>query len=78
VILAFPAASASRGEDSGIGLWTFSHRVGENLLLGGMRNISRANRGGKPFRHKRAIRGLGANVAINIGIWAMAESSRSN
>jgi len=26
----------------------------------------------------RATRGLGANVAINIGIWALAESFRSN
>lgn len=30
-----------------------------------MRDASRVNRGGKPFRYKRAIRGLGANVAIN-------------
>lgn len=35
------------------------------------------NRSGKPFRHKRAIRGLGANVAINLGIWSLAESFHS-
>jgi len=34
------------------------------------------NRGGKPFRPLRAIRGLGANVAINIGIRQLAESFR--
>jgi hypothetical protein len=42
-----------------------------------MRHASRVNRSGKPFRHKRAIWGLGANVAINIGIWALAQSFRS-
>jgi hypothetical protein len=33
---------------------------------------------GKPLRPMRAIRGLGANMAINIGIWALAETFRSN
>jgi hypothetical protein len=51
--------------------------VQEKLLQGGTRDTSRVNRSGKPFRRKRAIRGLGADVAINIGIWALAESFRS-
>ncbi len=41
-----------------------------------MRDASRVNRSGKPFGHKRAIRGLGANVAINLGTWALVESLR--
>ena len=49
----------------------------ENLLRGGMRDTSRLNRAGKPFRPTRAIRGLGANVAINLGIWELAEEFRS-
>ena len=36
-----------------------------------------AHRAGKPFLPMRAIRGLAANVAINIGIWTLAESFRS-
>ena len=66
-----------RGEDAGNSLWAVTNRVQENLLRGGMRDTSRVNRSGKPFRPMRAIRGLGANVAINIGIWALAESFRS-
>jgi hypothetical protein len=67
-----------RAEDAGNSLWAVTNRCQENLLRGGMRDASRVNRSGKPFRPMRAIRGLGANVAINIGIWALAESFRSN
>jgi len=41
-------------------------------------DASRVNRNGKPFRFMRSIRGLADNVAINIGIWALAETFRSN
>jgi hypothetical protein len=41
-----------------------------------MRDASRVNPSGKPFRHKRAIRGLGGNAAISI--WQLAETFRSN
>lgn len=50
----------------------------ENLLRGGMRDSTKANRAGKPFHAMRAIRGLGANVAINLGIWEIAESFRQD
>jgi hypothetical protein len=43
-----------------------------------MRDASRVNRSGKQFRPVRAIRGLGANVAINLGIWTLPEGFRSN
>jgi hypothetical protein len=42
-----------------------------------MRDTSRVSRAGKHFRPMRAIRGLAANVAINLGIWDLAESFRS-
>lgn len=66
-----------RYEDAGSDLWTTTNRVQENLLRGGMRDTSRVNRSGKPFRPMRQIRGLAANVDINLGIWALAESFRS-
>jgi hypothetical protein len=66
-----------RGEDAGNSLWAVTNRVRENLLRGGMRDAGRVNRSGKPFRPMRAIRGLGANVQINTGIWQLAESFRS-
>jgi hypothetical protein len=66
-----------RREDAASDLWSITNRVGENLLRGGMRDTSRVNQSGKPFRPMRAIRGLAANVAINIGIWELAESYRS-
>ena len=66
-----------RSEDAGSTLWEVTNRVQENLLRGGMRDTSRMNRAGKPFRPMRQIRGLGANVDINLGIWALAEYFRS-
>ena len=66
-----------RYEDAGNDLWRTANTVQENLLRGGMRDTSRVNRSGKPFRPMRQIRGLGANVDINLGIWALAESFRS-
>jgi len=66
-----------RHEDSGTHLWAVTNKVQENLLRGGMRDTSRVNRNGRPFRPMRQIRGLGANVDINLGIWALAESFRA-
>jgi hypothetical protein len=65
---------ARRSEDAGPTLWETVNKVSENLLRGGMRDTSRVNRAGKPFRPMRPIRGLGANVGINLGIWGLAES----
>ena len=67
-----------RGEDAGRDLWNVTNRVQENLLRGGMKDSYRLNRAGKPFRAMRAIRGLDANVKINLGIWSLAESFRQN
>jgi len=66
-----------RIDDAANNLWAITNRVQENLLRGGMRDTSRASRNGKPFRPMRPIRGLGSNVDINLGIWALAESFRS-
>ena len=66
-----------RHEDVGSDLWAVTNRCQENLLRGGMRGTSRANRNGKPFRPMRAIRGLASNVDINLGIWALAETFRN-
>jgi len=65
---------ARRNEDAGPTLWEVTNRVQENLLRGGMRDTSRVSRAGKPFRPMRPIRGLAANVGINLGIWGLAES----
>ena len=67
-----------RGEDTGRDLWNVTNRVQENLLRGGMKDTYRVNRAGKQFRAMRAIRGLDANVKINLGIWSLAESFRQN
>jgi hypothetical protein len=67
---------ARRQEDAGNDLWAVTNRVHENLLRGGMRDTSRVSRSGKPFRPMRAITGLSSNVAINLGIWDLAESFR--
>ena len=61
---------ARRSEDAGNNLWEITNRVHANLLRGGMRDTSRVNRAGKPFRAMRARRGLQANVEINLGLWA--------
>lgn len=67
-----------RNEDVGDSLRTITNRVQENLLRGGMRDPTRVNRAGKPFRSMREIKGLQANVAINLGIWQLAEAFRHN
>jgi len=67
-----------RNEDVGSDLWTVTNRVAENLLRGGMRDTSRMNRAGRPFRPMRAINGIHANVAINLGIWQLAETFLQN
>ena len=66
-----------RSEDAGIDLWSLTNKVSENLLRGGMRDTSRVNRKGQPFRPMRSISGLSSNVAINLGIWGIAESFRA-
>ena len=66
-----------RSEDAGNDLWAVTNRVQENLLRGGMRDSSRTNQASKPFRPMRGIRGLQANVKINLSIWALAESFRN-
>ena len=67
-----------RSEDAGMDLWSVSNRCHEALLRGGMHDTSRVNRAGKPFRPMRAIRGLEANVHINLGIWQLAVTFRQN
>ena len=67
-----------RCEDAGNDLWSTINRVGENLLRGGMRDTSRVNRAGKPFRPMRQITGIGANVSINLGIWSLADNFLAN
>ena len=66
-----------RSEDAANNLWAITNRVQENLLRGGMRDSGRTNQTGKPFRAMRPIRGLQANVKINLSIWALAESFRN-
>jgi hypothetical protein len=48
-----------RSEDAGSTLWEVTNRVQENLLRGGMRDTSRMNRAGKPFRPMRRLGDLG-------------------
>ena len=67
-----------RSEDAGMDLWSIVSRCQEALLRGGMRDTSRVNRAGKPFRPMRPIRGLDANVHINLGLWQLAEAFRQN
>ena len=48
-----------RSEDAGSTLWEVTNRVQQNLLRGGMRDTSRMNRAGKPFRPMRRLGDLG-------------------
>ena len=67
-----------RHEDAGSDLWAITNRLQENLLRGGMRDTTRLNRNGRPVRPMRAIRGLDANLKINLGLWEIAETVRLN
>lgn len=60
-----------RYEDRGDSLWTTFQRVQENLVRGGLRTSERKRRG-----VTRAVNGIDGNVALNRGLWVLAERMR--
>lgn len=60
-----------RYEDAGDSLWTTFQRVQENLVRGGLRTSERKRRG-----VTRAVNGIDGNVALNRGLWVLAERMR--
>jgi Domain of unknown function (DUF932) len=60
---------ARRDEDRGDDLWRTFNRVQENIMQGGLQGFNR--NGGKVTTRK--VTGLAANVAINRGLWTLAE-----
>jgi len=60
-----------RYEDRGDSLWTTFQRAQENLVRGGLRTTERKRRG-----VTRAVNGIDGNVALNRGLWVLAERMR--
>ena len=60
---------ARRDEDRGDDLWRTFNRVQENIMQGGLQGFNR--HGGKVTTRK--VTGLSATVAINRGLWTLAE-----
>lgn len=60
---------ARRDEDQGNDLWRTFNRVQENIMQGGLQGFNR--NGGKVTTRK--VTGLNATVAINRGLWTLAE-----
>jgi hypothetical protein len=63
--------AARRWEDQGNSLWTTFQRAQENLVQGGVRTADRRRR-----TRTRAVRGIDGNVALNRGLWVLAEEMR--
>ncbi len=62
---------ARRFEDRDSSLWTTFQRAQENLVQGGVRTTDRRRRA-----HTRAVNGIDGNVALNRGLWVLAEEMR--
>lgn len=60
-----------RVEDSDPTLWATFQRVQEHLTQGGLRTTGRQRRG-----HTRPVQGIDGNVALNRGLWVLAEEMR--
>lgn len=60
-----------RFEDRDGSLWTTFQRAQENLVQGGVRTTDRRRR-----THTRAVNGIDGNVALNRGLWVLAEEMR--
>lgn len=63
--------TARRMEDRDSSLWTTFQRAQENLVQGGIRTTDRRRR-----THTRAVNGIDGNVALNRGLWILAEEMR--
>jgi hypothetical protein len=62
---------AQRPEDEGASLWATTNRVQENLIRGGVSDFHRDKRG--RLRSVRVLRGIDSKVAVNKGLWSLAE-----
>ena len=60
-----------RAEDAGLDLWSTTNTVQENLIRGGGSDCRYDKRG--RLRVVRAIRGIDSKVALNKGLWDLAE-----
>lgn len=69
-ITAEQALRPRRIEDAGGSLWETFQRAQENLVQGGVRVAGRGR------RHTRAVAGIDGNVALNRGLWVLAEEMR--
>lgn len=70
-INAADVVTARRYEDRDSSLWTTFNRAQENLVQGGVRTTERRRR-----THTRPVNGIDGNVALNRGLWVLAEEMR--
>ena len=67
---------ARRWEDEGNDLWRTLNRTQENLIRGGLRGYRRNAKGRQRLTTTRGIKGIDQTVAINRGLWVLAEEVR--
>ena len=60
-----------RLEDQGSDVWTTLNRIQENLMRGGLSD-NRHTRAGR-LRSLRSLRGIDSQIALNKGLWGLAE-----
>lgn len=71
-VIPYTLLRTRRYEDGSGDLWSTMNRVQENLLRGGVGDEKRTPAG--RLRTVRPCRGIAASVALNRGLWAIAES----
>lgn len=65
-----------RAEDTPGDLWTTFNVAQENIIRGGLRGIRRDENGRRQRTSTRAVNGIDQNVALNRGLWVLAEEMR--
>lgn len=65
-----------RREDTKNDLWTVFNSTQENMIRGGQRGIKRNATGRQVYTKSREIKGIDQSVALNRGLWTLAEEMK--
>lgn len=65
-----------RAEDKAPDIWTTFNVIQENVIRGGLRGVKRDEHGRRRNVSTRTVNGIDQNVALNRGLWVLAEEMR--
>lgn len=67
-----------RSDDDGNDLWNTFNRVQENLVRGGLKDLTRWTANGRRYVRTRPVTGIDENVKLNKALWTLAEALRKD